>query len=99
MYRLLDIAEALNQRNEIENMKLEFKKKSFEFRKQLDMENTKSNVAMAETFNKYAELLQGLNDMVKNLAQNQAVLYQQMQEIKDIVTRYESKLNNGEDLS
>ena len=99
MYRLMDIAEALYQRNEIEKKKLEFEKESFEVRKQLDMENTKANTAMAETFNNYAEQIQGVNSMIKELAQNQAVLYQQIQELKALITRYESKLNNGENLS
>lgn len=80
------LVKALEERNQIERERLEFDKEVFEFNKQLNLDTVKANTDMAVTLEKYASMLQNFNNTVNTLSQNQCVLYQQMQELKAMLT-------------
>jgi hypothetical protein len=81
-----DLVRTLKERNEIERKRLEFDKKVFEFNKQLNLDTVKASTDMAGTIEKYADMLQNFNNTVNTLSKNQGILYQQMQELKAMLT-------------
>ena len=87
-----EISKALERSNEIAEKRLEFDKEVFEFNKQLNIDDTNANKSMAKTIEQYAEMFKGVNDAVKTLSQNQAILYQQMQELKACLTGDKNKV-------
>lgn len=81
-----DLVKALQERNKIERERLEFDKEVFEFNKQLNLDTVKANTDMANTLEKYSSMFQNFNNTVNTLSHNQGVLYQQMQELKAMLT-------------
>ena len=76
------LVKALEDRNEIERQKLEFEKAVFEFNKQLSIDNTTSNVDIANSIAAMVDKINWMNETVKALAQNDAYLNKELEALK-----------------
>lgn len=85
-----DFLKAFEKRNKIEEDRLKFEKEAFEFNKQLNIDDTNTNKSVAKTLEEYTNIFQSVNDAVKILSQNQAILHQQMQELKACLESHEA---------
>lgn len=93
---IIEVAKALKERNEIEIKKLEFDKEVFEFNKQLNIDSVKANTEMSEAFSKFMDDYNELQNIIKQVNQNQFVLYNQIKEIQNLLGIQTKTKNNEE---
>ena len=82
---LNDLANAIKERNEIERAKLQFEKEVFAFNKDLSVENVNANISMAQTISEYADMIRNMNENLQVLANNDAYLKQEIDNLKAIL--------------
>ena len=80
------LASAIRERNNIERERLEFEKQVFEFNKQISLDTVKANIDMAETIASLAENFNQIRRTIDVLAQNDAWLKKEVDELNIAVT-------------
>ena len=80
------LASAIRERNNIERERLEFEKQVFEFNKQINLDTVKANTDMAETIASLADNFNQIRRAIDTLAQNDAWLKKEVDELNIAVT-------------
>ena len=82
----IDLVKAIRDRNRIEEKKIELDREIFEFNKQLNIDSVKANTDMAATLASFADMVRKMNENIEKLANNDAYLKQELDNLKSLIS-------------